>query len=543
MFASLSDRLTATFKNLRGKGRLTESDVNSTIRDIRLALLDADVALPVVKRFTSSVRERALGAEVSQALNPAQQVVKIVQEELVAILGGQTRTIRFAKQPPTVIMLAGLQGSGKTTFAGKLGKWLKDQGHTPLLVAADLQRPNAVTQLEVVGERAGIPVFAPERGNMGGHDAVLDSGEGTRSFGDPVAVSQMGIEQARAKQYDVVIVDTAGRLAVDANLMQQASDIRAAISPDEVLFVLDAMIGQAAVETAQAFHEGVAFTGVVLSKLDGDARGGAALSVAEITGEPIMFASTGEKVTDVEVFHPDRMASRILDMGDVLTLIEQAERAFDKRQADEMARKFLAEEDFTFEDFLQQMNAIKKMGSLKSMLKMMPGMQGMRDQLDAFDDREFDRVEAMVRSMTPFERTHPKQINGSRRARIAKGSGVTVTEVNQLLERFGQAQKMMKSMARGGGGGIPGMPGIPGAGKRGKQQPQRKKSKSGNPAKRAAEERAAAEKAAAGRAASSASAFGVPGASAGGGAGEDADPLAGFDASNLPKGFEKFLGR
>ncbi|KJK11223.1 signal recognition particle protein [Terrabacter sp. AAH1] len=540
MFASLSDRLTATFKNLRGKGRLSESDVNATIRDIRLALLDADVALPVVKRFTASVRERALGAEVSQALNPAQQVVKIVQEELVGILGGQTRTIRFAKQPPTVIMLAGLQGSGKTTFAGKLGKWLKDQGHTPLLVAADLQRPNAVTQLEVVGERAGIPVFAPERGNMGGHDAVLESGEGTRSFGDPVSVSRMGIEQARAKQYDVVIVDTAGRLAVDANLMQQASDIRTAIQPDEVLFVIDAMIGQAAVETAQAFHDGVAFTGVVLSKLDGDARGGAALSVAEITGEPIMFASVGEKVTDFEVFHPDRMASRILDMGDVLTLIEQAEKAFDKRQADEMARKFLAEEDFTFEDFLQQMNAIKKMGSLKSMLKMMPGMQGMRDQLDAFDDREFDRVEAMVRSMTPFERTHPKQINGSRRARIAKGSGVTVTDVNQLLERFGQAQKMMKSMARGGGGGLPGMPGIPGSGKRGKQQPQRKKSKSGNPAKRAAEERAAAEKAAAGRAASAASAFGAPGSN---GQGADADPMAGFDPSNLPKGFEKFLGK
>jgi signal recognition particle subunit SRP54 len=542
VFASLSDRLTATFKNLRGKGRLSEHDVNSTVRDIRLALLDADVALPVVKRFTGRVRERALGAEVSQALNPAQQVVKIVQEELVAILGGQTRQLSLAKQPPTVIMLAGLQGSGKTTFAGKLGKWLKDQGHTPLLVAADLQRPNAVTQLEVTGERAGVPVFAPERGNMGGHDAVLDSGEGTRSFGDPVAVSRMGIEQARAKQYDVVIVDTAGRLAVDENLMQQAADIRAAIRPDEVLFVIDAMIGQAAVETAQAFHEGVAFTGVVLSKLDGDARGGAALSVAEITGEPIMFASTGEKVTDIEVFHPDRMASRILDMGDVLTLIEQAEKAFDKRQADEMARKFMAEEDFTFEDFLQQMNAIKKMGSLKSMLKMMPGMQGMRDQLDAFDDREFDRVEAMVRSMTPFERTHPKQINGSRRARIAKGSGVTVTEVNQLLVRFGDAQKMMKSMARGGGGGLPGMPGIPGTGKRGRaQQPQRKKSKSGNPAKRAAEERAAADKAAAGRSAAAASAFGVPGAGADG-SGQDGDPMAGFDPKNLPKGFEKFLG-
>ncbi|MEO7754831.1 MAG: signal recognition particle protein, partial [Terracoccus sp.] len=499
MFASLSDRLTATFKNLRGKGRLTESDVNATIRDIRLALLDADVALPVVKRFTSSVRERALGAEVSQALNPAQQIVKIVQEELVAILGGQTRTLEMAKQPPTVIMLAGLQGSGKTTLAGKLGRWLKDKGHTPLLVAADLQRPNAVTQLEVVGERAGVPVYAPERGNMGGHDAVVDSVEGTRSYGDPVAVSRLGIEYAKSKQYDVVIVDTAGRLAVDANLMQQAADIRAAISPDEVLFVIDAMIGQAAVETAQAFHEGVAFTGVVLSKLDGDARGGAALSVAEITGEPIMFASTGEKVTEFEVFHPDRMASRILDMGDVLTLIEQAEKAFDKKHTDEMARKFLAEEDFTFEDFLEQMNAIKKMGSLKSMLKMMPGMQGMREQLDAFDDREFDRVEAMVRSMTPFERTHPKQINGSRRARIARGSGVTVTEVNQLLERFGQAQKMMKSMARGGGGGLPGMPGVPGTGKRGRaQQQQRKKSKSGNPAKRALEEKAAADRAAAG---------------------------------------------
>jgi signal recognition particle subunit SRP54 len=536
VFASLSDRLTATFKNLRGKGRLTESDVNATIRDIRMALLDADVALPAVKRFTSRVRERALGAEVSQALNPAQQVVKIVQEELVSILGGETRNLVFAKQPPTVIMLAGLQGSGKTTLAGKLGRWLKDKGHTPLLVAADLQRPNAVTQLEVVGERAGVPVFAPERGNIGGHDAVLESGEGTRSFGDPVAVSRMGVEQARAKQYDVVIVDTAGRLAVDANLMQQAADIRSAIQPDEVLFVIDAMIGQAAVETALAFKEGVDFTGVVLTKLDGDARGGAALSVTEITGQPVMFASVGEKVTDFEVFHPDRMASRILDMGDVLTLIEQAEKAFDKRQADEMTRKFLAEEDFTFEDFLEQMSAIKKMGSLKSMLKMMPGMQQMRAQLDAFDDREFDRVEAMVRSMTPFERNHPKQINGSRRARIARGSGVTVTDVNQLLERFGQAQKMMKSLARGGGGGLPGMPGIPGTGKRGKpQQAQRKKSKSGNPAKRAAEERALAQKASEVRTAAAQGAFGAPGK-------EAAEALADFDPSNLPKGFEKFLG-
>ena len=535
VFTSLSDRLTATFKNLRHKGRLTESDINSTIRDIRLALLDADVALPVVKHFTSAVRERALGAEVSGALNPAQQVVKIVNDELVNILGGQTRTLQLAKTAPTVIMLAGLQGSGKTTLAGKLGKWLKDQGHTPLLVAADLQRPNAVTQLEVVGERAGVPVFAPERGNMGGHDAVLDSGEGTRSFGDPVAVSRQGIETARARQHDVVIVDTAGRLAVDANLMQQAADIRAAIQPDEVLFVIDAMIGQAAVETAQAFQEGVDFTGVVLSKLDGDARGGAALSVASVTGRPIMFSSVGEGVKDFEVFHPDRMASRILDMGDVLTLIEQAEKAFDRGQAEEMQRKFLAEEDFTFDDFLNQMAAIKKMGSLKSMLGMMPGMGQMKAQLDNLDEREFDRVEAMVRSMTPFERTHPKLINGSRRARIARGSGVQVSEVNSLLERFTEAQKMMKSLARGGG--IPGMPGIPGmgGGKKGKQQPQRKKSKTGNPAKRAAEERAAVKKA------QSAKASGGSFGAAAGGAGDGAP--ADFDPANLPKGFEKFLGR
>ncbi|WP_411283234.1 signal recognition particle protein [Lapillicoccus sp.] len=535
MFNSLSDRLTATFAGLRGKGRLSESDVNRALRDIRLALLDADVALPVVKAFVGAVRERALGAEVSGALNPAQQVVKIVNEELIGILGGETRTIRYAKNPPTVIMLAGLQGSGKTTLAGKLGRWLKDQGHTPLLVAADLQRPNAVTQLQVVGERAGVPVFAPERGNVGGHDAVTDSRLGTRSFGDPVSVSRAGIEQARAKQHDVVIVDTAGRLAVDADLMQQAADIRAAIEPDEVLFVIDAMIGQAAVETALAFQEGVDFTGVVLSKLDGDARGGAALSVATVTGRPIMFSSIGEGAKDFEVFHPDRMASRILDMGDVLTLIEQAEKAFDSGEADEMARKFLAEEDFTFDDFLQQMSAIKKMGSLKSMLKMMPGMQGMRDQLDSLDEREFDRVEAMVRSMTPFERTHPKQIDGSRRSRIAKGSGVSVSEVNQLLERFREAQKMMKSLARGGGGGLPGMPGIPGSRKGKQASPPRKKSKSGNPAKRAADERAAADKAAGARTTAAQSAFGMPG-----GAGAATPEL---DPANLPKGFEKFLNR
>jgi signal recognition particle subunit SRP54 len=530
VFTTLSDRLTATFRNLRGKGRLSEHDINTTLRDIRLALLDADVALPVVKHFVGAVRERALGAEVSQALNPAQQVVKIVNEELVGILGGQTRGLSLAKNPPTVIMLAGLQGSGKTTFAGKLGRWLKDQGHTPLLVAADLQRPNAVTQLQVVGDRAGVPVFAPEQGNVLGHDAVGATGEGTRSYGDPVKVAEDGIQKACSALHDVVIVDTAGRLAVDEALMAQARDIRVAIQPDEVLFVIDAMIGQAAVETATAFQHGVGITGVVLTKLDGDARGGAALSVAHVTGRPILFSSTGEQVKDFEVFHPDRMASRILDMGDVLTLIEKAEKAFDARQADEMARKFLAEEDFTFEDFLEQMAAIKRMGSLKSMLGMMPGMGQMRAQLDAFDEREFDRVEAMVRSMTPFERTHPKAINGSRRARIARGSGVTTTEVNQLLERFGQAQKMMKQLARGAGAGMPGMPGMRG---KGKPAPARKKAKSGNPAKRAVQERALADRESAARQQAAGSAFGMP---------SDAT-VADLDLTNLPPGFDKLLGR
>jgi len=540
VFNNLSDRLTATFRNLRGKGRLTEHDINATLRDIRMALLDADVALPVVKAFVAAIRERALGAEVSQALNPGQQVVKIVNEELVTILGGQTRPLNLAKNPPTVIMLAGLQGSGKTTLAGKLGYWLKEQGHTPMLVAADLQRPNAVTQLEVVGQRAGVPVYAPERGNVAGHDAVGGAGEGTRSYGDPVKVADDGIQYAIARQHDVVIVDTAGRLAVDADLMAQAKDIRAAISPDEVLFVIDAMIGQAAVETAQAFQEGVGFTGVVLSKLDGDARGGAALSIAHVTGRPILFSSIGEGVKDFEVFHPDRMASRILDLGDVLTLIEQAERAFDKQHADEMAGKFLAEEDFTFDDFLEQMAAIKRMGNFKSMLGMLPGMQQMRAQLDAFDEKEFDRVEAMVRSMTPFERSHPKTINGSRRQRIARGSGMQVSDVNQLLERFTQAQKMMKSLARGGGPGLPGMPGMPGMRKGKAAPPPRKKAKSGNPAKRAAEERALADRATTGRQEAAGRAFGMP---PGAGGASGAPGAADLDSSKLPPGFEKFLGR
>jgi signal recognition particle subunit SRP54 len=491
VFDTLSDRLAATFKSLRGKGRLSEEDIDATCREIRIALLEADVALAAVRPFIAAVKERALGAEVSQALNPAQQVIKIVNEELIKILGGETRRLRFAKQPPTVIMLAGLQGAGKTTLAGKLGHWLKAQGHAPVLVAADLQRPNAVTQLQVVGERAGVAVYAPEPGN---------------GVGDPVKVARDSIGFARAKAHDVVVIDTAGRLGIDEELMRQAADIRDAVGPQEILFVLDAMIGQDAVTTAKAFLDGVGFDGVVLTKLDGDARGGAALSVAQLTGRQVMFASNGEKLDDFDVFHPDRMASRILGMGDMLTLIEQAEKAFDADQAEEMARKLMGGDDFTLEDMLAQMVQIRKMGSLTKIMGMLPGMGEMKQQLSQVDDKEIDRVQAMIRSMTPQERREPKIINGSRRARIARGSGVHVSAVNNLLERFAEAQKMMKSMGRGGVPGLPGMPGFgAGGGRRmsakakasAQAAKSKNKSRSGNPAKRKADEAAKAERAAA----------------------------------------------
>ncbi len=441
MFDTLSDRLTGALRDLRGKGRLSEADIDTTCREIRLALLDADVALPVVRAFVAKIKERAKGAEVSGALNPAQQVVKIVNEELVAILGGETRRLNLAKQGPSVIMLAGLQGSGKTTLAGKLAKWLTGQGHTPLLVACDLQRPNAVNQLQIVGERAGATTFAPEPGN---------------GVGDPVDVARRGIAHAVDKHYDIVVVDTAGRLGVDTELMAQAAAIREATNPDEVLFVVDAMIGQDAVATAEAFRDGVGFTGVVLTKLDGDARGGAALSVREVTGQPILFASTGEKLEDFDVFHPDRMASRILGMGDVLTLIEQAEQVFDAEQAQDSAAK-IASGELSLEDFLEQMMAIRKMGPIGNLLGMLPGANSaqMKDALAQVDDRQLDRVQAIIRGMTPAERADPKIINGSRRLRIAKGSGVAVGEVNDLVTRFFEARKMMKQMAGqfGFGGG------------------------------------------------------------------------------------------
>ncbi|MTD16669.1 signal recognition particle protein [Nakamurella sp. YIM 132087] len=438
MFETLSDRLSGVFTTLRGKGRLSPADIDATAREIRIALLEADVALPVVRTFIAAVKQRANGAEISKALNPAQQVIKIVNEELVAILGGETRRLRFAKTGPTVIMLAGLQGAGKTTLAGKLALWLKGQGHTPLLVACDLQRPNAVTQLKVVGEQAGATVFAPEPGN---------------GVGDPVAVARAGIDFALEKHHDVVVVDTAGRLGVDAELMAQAAAIRDAVDPDETLFVLDAMIGQDAVATAEAFRDGVGFTGVVLTKLDGDARGGAALSVRELTGQPIMFASTGEKLADFDVFHPDRMASRILGMGDMLTLIEQAEQHLEVEEAEEMAAK-LAANEFTLEDFLGQMQMIRKMGPIGGLLGMLPGAGQMKDALAQVDDRDIDRTAAIIQSMTPEERRNPAILNASRRKRIANGSGSTVTQVNALVERFGEARKMMSSMA--GRFGFPG---------------------------------------------------------------------------------------
>jgi signal recognition particle subunit SRP54 len=442
VFESLSDRLTGALSGLRGKGRLSDADIDATAREIRLALLEADVSLPVVREFIARIKDRAKGVEVSGALNPAQQVVKIVNEELIGILGGETRKLAFAKTPPTVIMLAGLQGSGKTTLAGKLAKWLRGQGNTPLLVACDLQRPGAVSQLRIVGEQAGVDVFAP-------HPGVGTEGQETSAsagHGDPVAVAAAGLQEARAKHYDVVVVDTAGRLGIDEELMSQAAAIRDAVDPDEVIFVLDAMIGQDAVTTAEAFREGVGITGVVLTKLDGDARGGAALSVREITGVPILFASAGEKLEDFDVFHPDRMASRILGMGDVLTLIEQAEQVFDAQKAEEAAAK-IGTGELTLEDFLEQMLAIRKMGPIGNLLGMLPGAGQMKDALAAVDDKQLDRVQAIIRGMTPEERADPKIINGSRRLRIANGSGVTVGEVNQLVDRFFEARKAMSQMA------------------------------------------------------------------------------------------------
>jgi signal recognition particle subunit SRP54 len=455
VFAQLSKRISSALRDVRGKGRLTETDVDDALIEIRAALLEADVALSVVREFAKAIKARAIGAEVSAALNPGQQFVRIVNEELTLILGSNTRSIKFATNKPTVIMLLGLQGAGKTTLAGKLATWLKAQDRTPLLVAADLQRPNAVDQLKVIAEQANVAIYAPEPGN---------------GIGDPVAVAVAALKHAAGRN-DVIIIDTAGRLAIDADLIKQAAEIKKAVQPTETLFVVDAMIGQDAVLTAQQFDQEIGFDATVLTKLDGDARGGAALSLVSVTGKPIMFASTGEKLTDFDYFHPDRMASRILDQGDVLTLIEQAEKAFDAEQSTKMAQSLKSGDGFTLEDFLEQLQAVQKMGDLSSMLAMLPGAGKLKNQLTELDDRQLKRTEAIIQSMTPTERAEPELLNGSRRARIAAGSGTSVAEINTLVKRFSEAQKMLKR------GSIPGIGPIPGApraqGKKGQKRQRR----------------------------------------------------------------------
>ena len=432
MFETLSDRFEGIFSRLRGRGRLGEDEVDAVLREIRVALLEADVNFLVVKGMVARIRERCVGAELSKSLSPAQQVIKIVNDELTGVLGGDALKITYAPKPPTVVLLAGLQGSGKTTAAAKLGRWFKQQGRRPLLVGADLQRPAAVEQLRVLGRQIGLPVFSHE---------PSPSGE---AGGDPVEVAATSLAEAQRLGRDVLIVDTAGRLSIDAELMDEVRRISEKVVPHYTFLVIDAMTGQDAVTTAEAFHATLALDAVILTKLDGDARGGAALSVKEVVGRPIAFASTGEKLADFDLFHPDRMADRILGMGDVLTLIEKAEEAYDKEEA-ERAVTALQEGRFTLEDFLEQMQQIKKMGPLQNLVGMLPGIPKELKQAD-IDDRELARVEAIIRSMTPAERVDPAIINGSRRHRIASGSGVTTTDVNQLLKQFKEVQRVMGQM-------------------------------------------------------------------------------------------------
>ena len=429
MFDALGQRLDEVFRQLKGKGRLTEKDVEAALREIRLALLEADVALPAVKSFLAAVREKAVGEQILKSLTPGQQVVKLVHDELINMLGGTVSPLKLASKPPTVIMLAGLQGSGKTTLAAKLGAHLKKKGSKVLLVAADLQRPAAIRQLEVLAGQAGVQ-FHSEPGAT-----------------DPVVVAKAGLEAGR-RNADVVIVDTAGRLGIDEEMMAQVARVHDAIEPHEVLFVLDAMTGQDALASAKAFSERLPLTGIVLTQIDGDARGGAALSATAITGRPVKFAGVGEKLQDLEPFYPDRIASRILGMGDVLSLIEKAEGTLSEKEAAEQARKVM-EAKFTLDDFLTQLQAVKKMGGIGDVLKMLPGIPGGGRMSDVdVKDSDVARIEAIIRSMTPRERSDPRVISGSRRLRIAKGSGSNVREVNDLLKQFDAARKMMKTMFR-----------------------------------------------------------------------------------------------
>ena len=424
MFDSLGDRLQGIVKRLKGKGRLTEADVDEVLAEIRTALLEADVNVSVVRDVVARIREQSIGSTVSEALDPSQQIIKIVNAELVGMLGGETLKITYSSVPPTVILMAGLQGSGKTTSAAKLARWFKSQGRQPLLVGADLQRPAAVEQLRTLGAQIGVPVFSES--------------------GDPVTTARRGLEEARRLGKDVLIVDTAGRLAIDEEMMQQVAEISSTVKPNYTFLVVDAMTGQDAVSVAKAFDERLSIDGVILSKLDGDARGGAALSVKYVIGKPIAFAATGEKIDAFEQFHPDRMAGRILGMGDMLTLIEQAEKVFEQDKAEEAAARML-EGQFTLEDFLDQLQQLKKMGPLSGIMGMLPGMPKEMKDAQVGDD-QVKTTEAIIRSMTPEERRQPEIINGSRRTRIAKGSGTEVADVNRLIKQFTEMQKMMKRM-------------------------------------------------------------------------------------------------
>ena len=430
-FEGLSSRLQEITKKIRGKARITESDLKEMLREVKLALLEADVNYKIVKEFISSIQEKALGQDVMKSLTPGQQVIKIVKDEMVELLGGTESKINFTSNPPTVIMLVGLQGSGKTTTAGKLANLLRKQGKKPLLVACDVYRPAAIKQLQIVGAQLNIPVY---------------SNETTK---DVVRIAKQGIETAISKLNDVVILDTAGRLHIDDELMQELKNVKTSVRPHEILLVVDSMTGQDAVNVATSFNEALGIDGIILTKLDGDTRGGAALSVKKVTGKPIKFAATGEKLSDIEVFNPERMTSRILGMGDVLSIIEKAEEAISQEDAEKLEKQ-LRKDELDLDDYLAQIRQVKKMGSLSSILKMLPGMNKIKDL--NIDDKEFDKVEAIICSMTPQEKRNTKLLNGSRRMRIAKGSGTTVQDVNKFMKSFEMTQKMMKQMKSNKGG-------------------------------------------------------------------------------------------
>ncbi|HZK86155.1 MAG TPA: signal recognition particle protein [Desulfosporosinus sp.] len=453
MFQGLSDKLQETFKRLKGKGRLKEADVNEAMREVRVALLEADVNFKVVKDFVAKVKERSIGQEVLESLSPAQYVIKIVHEEMIELMGGATGKILIASKPPTVILLIGLQGAGKTTHAAKLANMFKKQGKHPLLVACDIYRPAAIKQLQVLGEQLEVPVFSM------GQEA-------------PVDIAKASIKQANSNGQDVVIIDTAGRLHINEELMSELSDIKTAVKPHEILLVVDAMTGQDAVNVAESFHRDLGLDGIILTKLDGDTRGGAALSIKAVTGCTVKFAGTGEKMDALELFHPDRMASRILGMGDVLTLIEKAQESFDEKKAKEMEQK-LRKQEFTLDDFLEQMQQMKKMGPLSSILEMLPGGMGKQLKDVQIDEKDTSHIEAIIRSMTIEERRKPMVIKDSRKKRIAKGSGTTVQDVGRLLKQFEQMQKLMKQVSSPGGvGGLGGL-GMLG-GKKGKKKKSRR---------------------------------------------------------------------